>query len=70
MKIAKNNIAKVVDHIFYHPITHPKHMAKSTKIHWQTCSRYLKSMSEAGLLKFYKSGRYKFYRNHGYLMHL
>ena len=61
--IAKNNITKVVDHIFYHPITHSKYMAGSTNIHWQTCSRYLKSMSDAKLLKMNKSGKYKFYYN-------
>ena len=61
--IAKNNVTKVVDHIFYHPITHPKYMANSTKIHSQTCSRYLKAMSKAGLLKVHKSGKYKFYYN-------
>lgn len=59
--IAKSNIESVVNHIFSYPITHPAHMKSDTKIHWQTCSKYLNAMLKAGILKCEKSGRYKFY---------
>ena len=61
--ISKRNMAAVIDHIFKHPITNAQHMAKETKIHSQTCSKYLAAMSDGGLLTMNKSGTYKFYRN-------
>ena len=61
--ISRSNIENVINHIFCHPITHPKHMGLNTPIHWQTCSKYLAALSNAGLLKYEKSGRYNFYTN-------
>ena len=64
LNISRSNLGIVIDHIFKHPMTHPQHMAKETKIHWQTCSRYLKSLEKYKYLRMVKSGRYKMYRNH------
>ena len=61
--IRESNISHIVKHIFYYPITHAVHMEKQTKIHWQTCSKYLAAMAKAEILKFKKTGRYKIYIN-------
>jgi len=63
VKIRKTSIKDVVNHIFYYPTTHPKFMGEATKIHWQTCSKYLGELAKMGILKEAKIGRYKFYRN-------
>ena len=61
--IARSNIASVIDHVFHYPLTYPKDMASKINLHWQTCSRYLQNMAEAGFLKVNKAGKYKQYRN-------
>ncbi len=61
--IRKTSIKDVVNHIFYYPATHPKFMSEKTKIHWQTCSKYLSELEKMGILRTEKVGRYKFYRN-------
>ena len=61
--ISKSYIESVINHIFAHPATHPKHMESETQIHWQSCSKYLKSLFEKGILKCKKRGRHKIYTN-------
>ena len=61
--IRKTSIEKVVNHIFYFPLTHPQFMARKTKIHSQTCSKYLRELLKMKILKKEKSGRYTFYIN-------
>ncbi len=63
MNISRGNVSSIVDHVFAHPITHPTFMAKSTQLHWQTCSRYLKFMVKAGFLRVKEAGKYKYYHN-------
>ena len=61
--INKSNIDSIVEHIFHHPLTHPKHMGRETDVHWQTCSKYLAAMARMGILRYYKASRYKIYEN-------
>ncbi len=61
--LRQSNISMVIDHIFEHPTTHSRFMEEQTRIHWQTCSKYLKALTKLGVLTEQASGKYKFYKN-------
>lgn len=63
IKLNQSYIGPVVDHLFSSPLTTAQHMAEKTKIHWQTCSKYLSAFTNAGVLTMHKIGKYKIYRN-------
>ncbi|WP_141734375.1 Fic family protein [Oligoflexus tunisiensis] len=63
IKLNQSYIGPVVDHLFSSPLTTAQHMADKTKIHWQTCSKYLTAFTNAGVLTMHKIGKYKIYRN-------
>lgn len=61
--IRMSMIVTVLDHIFLHPITHAKFMERETGIHWQTCSKHLRSLCKLGVLREQPTGKYKLFRN-------
>lgn len=58
----------LLDHIFSFPVTYPTSMADKLNITYQTASKYLSSLEEAGILSKKKSGRHILYYNIGLLL--
>ena len=61
--IPKRSVAVVTEHVFTHPMTHAMFMSRETGIHWQTCTKYLRSLVKLGALEEQASGKYNFFRN-------
>jgi Fic family protein len=56
--------ADLVNALFKYPIINPSKLSDEMGVHRVTASKYLKEMSENGLLKEMKSGTYRLYINH------
>ncbi len=74
MGLAESRIENIVEHIFRYPRTNPATMATELRMSRQTCSKYLKSLSEhlsnnegAKLFVLSKVGKQKIYINLGVL---
>ena len=51
------------EHLFAYPVAYPTAMGKKLNITYQTASKYLSDLEEAGLLVKKRSGKYMFYYN-------
>lgn len=54
---------ELLEHLFAYPITYPTFMGEKLNITYQTASKYLSDLEEAGLLSKKQSGRYVLYYN-------
>ena len=65
MVLRESMIGGIVDHIFEYPYTTSTNMAKKLRMSRQTCSKYLKNLSDVKLLGVKKVGRNNIYINGG-----
>jgi Fic family protein len=56
--------AELVEQLFSYPVATPVNLARQLGIHYTTATRYLKALTDAGLLTDAEVGKYHLYANH------
>ena len=55
--------ADLIDHLFVQPITSPVRLGEALDIHYTTASKYLHTLSKAGILKSKRMGKHHLFAN-------
>jgi len=64
------NALDLVNHLFAYPVTSPTLLSREIGVHYQTASKYLQELKEAGILSGERSGKRHFFYNNVIFDHL